>query len=52
MGNSEVRPATLTDLSALTALLGELFAIEADFTIDPAHQERGVGRALLGAVEV
>lgn len=43
-----IRPARPDDLERLTALLGELFAIEADFRIDPARQRQGL-RLLLAA---
>ena len=38
----EIRPATLGDLSAMVALLGELFALERDFAFAPAKQEQGL----------
>lgn len=37
-----VRPARRDDLPALCTLLGELFAIEADFQADPYKQWRGL----------
>jgi ribosomal protein S18 acetylase RimI-like enzyme len=37
-----IRPARPDDLDRLTALLGELFALEADFQIDAARQRRGL----------
>lgn len=37
-----IRPARPDDLDRLIGLLGELFAIEADFQIDPARQRRGL----------
>ncbi len=37
-----VRSATEEDVERLVALLGALFAIEADFRPDPARQRRGV----------
>jgi GNAT superfamily N-acetyltransferase len=37
-----VRSARGGDIPALTALLAQLFAIEADFAIDPAVQARGL----------
>jgi GNAT superfamily N-acetyltransferase len=40
-----IRSATPADLPALVALVGELFAIEADFRPDPARQR--IGLALL-----
>lgn len=52
-----IRPAQAGDLSALCGLLGELFAIESDFRVDPARQERGLkllladGRARVLAAE-
>lgn len=37
-----IRPARPDDLDRLTTLLGELFALEADFQIDAARQRRGL----------
>jgi ribosomal protein S18 acetylase RimI-like enzyme len=37
-----IRPARPDDLDRLSALLGELFALEADFSIDPARQRHGL----------
>ena len=37
-----IRAAMPNDLDRLTELLGELFAIEADFTIDAERQRRGM----------
>lgn len=37
-----IRPAALTDLDALVALLGILFSIEADFAVDPQRQRQGL----------
>lgn len=37
-----IRPAHPADLDRLTELLGELFAIEADFAIDAERQRRGL----------
>lgn len=37
-----IRPASPADLDRLTELLGELFAIEADFRIDAERQRRGL----------
>lgn len=37
-----IRPALPADLERLTELLGELFAIEADFAIDAERQRRGL----------
>jgi GNAT superfamily N-acetyltransferase len=37
-----LRAATAGDIPAMTALLAQLFAIEADFAIDPAAQTRGL----------
>lgn len=37
-----IRPATVSDLEHLTVMLAELFAIEADFQVDPARQRRGL----------
>jgi GNAT superfamily N-acetyltransferase len=42
-----VRPATLDDVPALAALLGQLFAQEAEFSPDPVLQARGL-TALIG----
>jgi GNAT superfamily N-acetyltransferase len=41
-----VRLATTVDLELLAALLGELFAIERDFTADPARQRAGLALML------
>lgn len=41
-----VRTATEDDLTAMVALLGELFAIEADFNADPAKQSAGLRQLL------
>ena len=37
-----IRPATRPDIPAMTALLGDLFTIEADFTPNPRAQSRGL----------
>jgi GNAT superfamily N-acetyltransferase len=37
-----IRPATAGDLDAMVRLLGQLFAIEADFHPDAARQRRGL----------
>jgi ribosomal protein S18 acetylase RimI-like enzyme len=37
-----IEPATSTDVPRLVALLGELFAIEHDFSVDPNRQRRGL----------
>lgn len=37
-----LRPARPADLDRLAALLGKLFAVEADFQIDVASQQRGL----------
>lgn len=42
MAKAAVRPATADDVPAMVALLAMLFAIEADFAIDPAAQARGL----------
>jgi ribosomal protein S18 acetylase RimI-like enzyme len=42
------RGAEPRDIPRLVALIGELFAIETAFTVDPARQEKGL-RALLAA---
>jgi ribosomal protein S18 acetylase RimI-like enzyme len=44
----KIRNARPDDLDALTALLGELFAIEADFSVDAPRQRRGLGLMLDG----
>ncbi|WP_291295051.1 N-acetyltransferase [Elioraea sp.] len=41
-----IRVATIADVPAMAALLGELFAIEADFAIAPEVQARGLGLLL------
>jgi len=41
-----IRLATERDIPAMVGLLGALFAIEADFTIDPAVQQRGLALLL------
>ena len=38
----KVRAATVRDLSSMTALLGELFAIESDFTVNIRKQRQGL----------
>ena len=47
----KIRNARLYDLDALTALLGELFAIEADFTVDEKRQRRGLTLMLDGCLK-
>lgn len=42
MGACHIRSAHLSDMDALCDLLGELFAIEADFQADPERQRRGL----------
>lgn len=42
MPDLSIEPATLDDLPELTALLGDLFSREADFTPDPDKQLRGL----------
>lgn len=37
-----IRPARTEDIPAMAGLLGELFAIEADFEVDVARQVRGL----------
>jgi GNAT superfamily N-acetyltransferase len=44
----KIRNAEPDDLDALTALLGELFAIEADFSADGPRQRRGLALMLDG----
>jgi len=41
-----IRPAQNTDLTAMVALLGQLFSIEEDFEIDPERQYQGLGLML------
>jgi ribosomal protein S18 acetylase RimI-like enzyme len=41
-----IRPAQNTDLTAMVALLGQLFSIEEDFNVDPERQYRGLGLLL------
>lgn len=43
---ASIRQATSADIPAMVALLAELFAIEADFAIAPAVQERGLAMLL------
>lgn len=45
-----IRPARPDDLDRLTTLLGELFALEADFQIDAQRQRRGL-RLMLAAAQ-
>jgi N-acetylglutamate synthase-like GNAT family acetyltransferase len=40
--NVKIRNARVNDLDAMTALLGELFSIEADFAVDERRQRRGL----------
>lgn len=42
MEETRIEQATLEDLPQLTALLGELFTQESDFTADPIKQSRGL----------
>jgi GNAT superfamily N-acetyltransferase len=46
MTEASIRTAVPADLDALVALLGELFAIEADFRPDPKRQRRGLALLL------
>jgi GNAT superfamily N-acetyltransferase len=46
MTEGSIRAAVAADLDALVALLGELFAIEADFRPDPERQRRGLALLL------
>jgi GNAT superfamily N-acetyltransferase len=46
MTEASVRAAVPADLDALVALLGELFALEADFRPDPDRQRRGLALLL------
>jgi GNAT superfamily N-acetyltransferase len=41
-----VRAAGVEDLDAMVGLLGELFALEKDFRVDPEKQRRGLGLLL------
>jgi ribosomal protein S18 acetylase RimI-like enzyme len=41
-----IRPAKNTDMTAMVALLGQLFSIEEDFEVDPERQYRGLGLLL------
>ncbi len=43
---TRIRLARSSDLPTLVRLLGELFSIEADFTPDPAAQDRGLALML------
>lgn len=43
-----IRPAGQNDIERMCSLLGELFAIEADFTPDSVKQERGLSRLIEG----
>jgi GNAT superfamily N-acetyltransferase len=45
-GFSGIRQATVADVDAMAALLEQLFSIEADFTIDPEKQRRGLAALL------
>lgn len=47
----KIRNAQPDDLDALTALLGQLFTIEADFTVDAGRQRRGLGLMLDGCMK-
>lgn len=46
MHETTIRPATQDDIPAMVALLRQLFAIEADFAIDPAVQAHGLAMLL------
>jgi ribosomal protein S18 acetylase RimI-like enzyme len=46
MDETTIRPATEQDIPAMVGLLAQLFAIEADFAIDPAVQARGLALLL------
>lgn len=46
MNETTIRHATQDDIPAMVALLAQLFAIEADFAIDPSVQARGLGLLL------
>ena len=45
-----IRPARTDDIAAMAGLLGQLFAIEADFAVTMQAQMRGLS-LLLGAVD-
>lgn len=45
-----IRPARSEDVEELAELLGQLFAVEADFAVDPAKQRAGL-RLLLGRAD-
>jgi ribosomal protein S18 acetylase RimI-like enzyme len=45
---AKIRPARRSDLDAMVSLLQALFAIEEDFTPDPARQRQGLERLLDG----
>lgn len=49
--HARIRSGTTSDVEALVALLGELFAIEADFSPDPDRQRRGLALLLDGSHE-
>jgi ribosomal protein S18 acetylase RimI-like enzyme len=46
MDEATIRPAAQHDIPAMVGLLAQLFAIEADFAIDPAVQARGLAMLL------
>ena len=45
-GDWVVRPAAPGDVEALVGLLGELFALERDYTVDPDRQRDGLRRLM------
>lgn len=46
-----IRNAQPNDADAMTALLGELFSMEADFTVEPKRQQRGLALMLDGCLK-
>lgn len=46
-----IRNAQHSDTSAMTALLEELFSIEADFAVDPKRQQQGLALMLDGCLK-
>ena len=49
--DAKIRNARPEDLDALTALLRELFSIEADFAVDAERQRRGLAMMLEGCLK-
>jgi len=52
MDETTIRAATQDDIPAMVGLLAQLFAIEADFAIDPAVQARGLAMLLARELSV